>query len=126
MTVIRNNLNFVFGGFTSVRWNSNYGYITDPTVFIFSLRRNGASNIYKLRISSSSFAIFVSSSYGPTFGGGHDFYICEESNIYTGSYSNIYSYVSPDYPPGSDRTTFLGGSYNTWLTTEIEVYQIFK
>ena len=130
VTVIRNNLNFIFGGFTAASWNSNDEWIADPNAFIFSLKRNGASSNYKLMIQPdhSDNAIYGSSSYGPTFGGSydHDIYIQDQSKIYEGSYSNINSYTPPTiFPPGSDETTFLTGDYGNWLTTEIEVYQLF-
>ena len=50
MIVIRNNLNYIFGGFTVAKWGSNLGYITDPFAFLFSLRRNGGLTNYKLMI----------------------------------------------------------------------------
>ena len=43
VTIIRNALNFVFGGFTAARWSSAARYIADPNAFIFSFRRNGIS-----------------------------------------------------------------------------------
>jgi hypothetical protein len=128
VTIIRNSLNFIFGGFTSARWSSTAGYTTDPNAFIFSLRRSGISNNYKLMINSTTgtYALFGSSSYGPTFGGGHDIYIVDKSNTNTGSSSAIATYTAPTYPSGSTYTTFLTGGNQNWLTTEIEVYQIFK
>jgi hypothetical protein len=128
VTIIRNNLNFIFGGFTSARWSSTAGYTTDPSAFIFSLRRSGISNNYKLMINSTTgtYAIYGYSSHGPIFGGGHDIYIRDLSNTNTGSYSRFLSYTEPTYPSGSDSTTFLTGANGNWLTTEIEVYQIFK
>jgi hypothetical protein len=128
VTIIRNNLNFIFGGFTSSRWSSAGVYITDPNAFIFSLRRSGTSNNYKLMIKSTNSynAILGSSSYGPTFGGGWDIYIRDLSNTTTGSYSLLRSYTAPSYPPGSNSSLFLTGGWQNWLTTEIEVYQIFK
>ncbi len=127
VTIIRNSLNFLFGGFTSARWSSTGVYITDPSAFIFSLRRSGTSNNYKLMINSTTAtnAIAGVSSWGPTFGGGNDIYIRDLSNTTTGSFSAIATYTAPTYPSGSNSTTFLTG-YGNWLTTEIEVYQIFK
>ena len=59
-------------------------------------------------------------------GGGHDIKIIDKSNINSGSSSNIYSYTPPTYPCGSDQNTFLTGGLRNWLTTEIEVHQLFK
>jgi hypothetical protein len=128
VTIIRNSLNFIFGGFTSARWSSAGVYMTDPSAFIFSLRRSGTSNNYKLMINSTTGtnALFGSSSYGPTFGGGNDIRIVDKSNTSTGSYSRLRDYTAPTYPSGSTYTTFLTGGYQNWRTTEIEVYQIFK
>jgi hypothetical protein len=79
-----------------------------------------------IKSTNSYNAILGSSSYGPTFGVGHDILIGGQSNIYGGSYSNIDTYTAPTYPSGSGSTTFLTGQNTNWLTTEIEVYQIFK
>ena len=125
VTIIKTDSNFVFGGFTAAAWKSDNTYSSDSTAFIFSLRRNGAITNYKLRFESSDYAIYGDSSYGPTFGGGHDIYICDQSNIYPWSYSEIYSYTPPTYPSGSNSRTFLTGGFQNWRTTEIEVYQIF-
>ena len=127
VTVITNNFNHVFGGFTAAKWSSANVFIADPTAFIFSLRRNGGLTNYKLPIVSTqvSYAINGWSSYGPIFGGGHDIHIRDQSNIYNGSYSYISSYTPPTYPSGSNRTTFLTGGLRNWVTTEIEVYQLF-
>ena len=126
VTVIRNNLNYVFGGLTAAKWSSNYVFKADSTAFIFSLRRNGGLTSYKLPILSTQVtnAIAGFSSWGPTFGAA-DIYISDQSNTNTGSYSTILSYTPPTYPSGSDRYTFLTGILGNWLTTEIEVYQIF-
>ena len=123
VTIIRNALNFVFGGFTAARWTSNNSYIADPTAFIFSLRRNGISNNYRLPINSTQVnnAIYGNPSYGPTFGNGPDIIIYDKSNINTGRFSNIRSYIPPTYPSGSNGSLFLTGGLYNWLTTEIEV-----
>ena len=65
-------------------------------------------------------AIYASSSYGPTFGGGHDIYISDQSNANTKSYSNIYSYEMPSF---GYNTSLLAGSFY-FKTLEIEVYSV--
>ena len=127
ITIIRNNANYVFGGYASAAWNSSNALINDSTAFIFSLRRNGNSENQKFIIKSTSTenAIYGGSGYGPTF--GRDIYICDQSNKSGGSSSNIGRSYEP--PPGVTYNTdiaksFFAGSYNGWTTTEIEVYQI--
>jgi hypothetical protein len=71
----------------------------------------------------SRYAIYCPSNYGPTFGGGHDFHISDNSNTNKDSYSNLgYSYSHPDYAYGSEEAkSFLTGTYN-FQVSEIEVY----
>jgi hypothetical protein len=56
----------------------------------------------------------------------HDIEIIDNSNSITGSVTNLgYGYHrAPEN--GEDSRFFLSGSYDKWLTTEIEVYQINK
>ena len=125
ITIIKNNLNYVFGGYSSESWDSSSRHIYDPKAFLFSLRRDGKSYNDKFTIKNSEYALYGLSSYGPTFGEGHDLYVCDQSNITVGSYSEFgYSYNLPDgYIYGKNARSFLVGNYE-WTTTEIEVYQI--
>jgi len=76
----------------------------------------------KMKWSQGS-GITCHTSYGPTFGGGHDLHIDDKSNTNTSSYSDLgYSYSHPDYAFGSNEvTSFLAGSYN-FQVLEIEVF----
>ena len=125
ITIIKNNLNCVFGGYASASWNSSNQYINDPNAFLFSLRRDGKSYNDKFTIKKPENALHGSSSYGPIFG-GHDILVCNQSNATFGSYTNFgHSYNLPDgYGKGRIAKNFLTGNYNHWTTTEIEVYQI--
>ena len=126
ITIIKNNLNYVFGGYASAFWNSSNQYINDPSAFLFSLRRNGKSSNEKFTIKYTSSSLIGHSGHGPIFGGGHDINICNQSNIITGSYTNFgHSYNVPvGIIYGENSKDFLAGNYNEWKTTEIEVYQI--
>ncbi len=129
VTIIKTNSDSVFGGYTTAKWGSfeNYTYISDSSAFLFSLRRNGTSNNHKFPIIRAEYAIRGVPSYGPTFGCGHDIYIADRSDTQVGSYSNLgNSYqCPPGYLRGDGNTEcFLAGTYNGWLTTEIEVYQL--
>jgi hypothetical protein len=58
--------------------------------FIFSLRRNGKTKCYKFKVKWQDLtSIYSQLNDGPIFGGGCDIYICNESNIKYGSYSNF-------------------------------------
>ena len=126
ITIIKNNLNYVFGGFASSAWNSSNTWINDPNAFLFSLRRAGVSFKDKFTVKPAQYALCGNSSCGPTFGRGYDIYICNQSNTKIGSYSNFgHSYNLPNgYTYGQNTKDFLAGKHNQWKTTEIEVYQI--
>ena len=64
------------------------------------------------------------SSYGPTFGGGHDVSVKNHASSNTNSYSNLgYTYSPPSgHSYGSSFTqSFLAGSY-TFQPDEVEVF----
>ncbi len=128
ITIIKNNLNYVFGGYASSAWHSSGEWIDDPNAFLFSLRRAGVSFKDKFTIKVATNALYGHSGYGTTFGGGHDIRICNQSNTNIGSYSNFgNSYNLPNgYTLGGNARDFLAGNYTQWTTTEIEVYQIIK
>ena len=58
VTIIKNNLNYVFGGYTSAAWDSTSGWINDLNAFIFSLRRNGNSTNEKFMVKKPRCAIY--------------------------------------------------------------------
>lgn len=69
-------------------------------------------------------SIYTGANYGPTFGGGHDIYISDNSNGNTSSYSNLgHGYTSANgYIYGSTQAqSLMAGSYS-FQVTEIEVY----
>ena len=124
ITIIENNLNYVFGGYASESWNSSNRYISDSNAFVFSLRRDGKSYNDKFTINMPAFALYGNSVSGPSFGDG--LYVCDKSNIRTGSFTNIgfLFNVSVGCYMDENAKNFLSGNYDEWTTTEIEVYQI--
>ena len=128
ITIIKTNLNYVFGGYTSVGWNSNEEWITDSDAYIFSLRRNGISTNEKYVVKSPQYAyIGFSSSNLFAFGAGYDVLISANSNKNNGSFTNFgFSYQLPlGYTyPSQKAQNYLSGNYNNWFTTEIEVFQL--
>ena len=94
--------------------------------FLFSLRNKDglAPFIANIKQDNENYAIYCSSSYGPSFGGGHDLHICNNPHQVSQSYSNFgYSYQLPTgYVYNSTKAqNFLAGQYQ-FLTTEIEVF----
>jgi hypothetical protein len=96
---------FVFGGFTSINWESSGGWKSDPNAFLFSLT-NKDNQPCKMRQINTNESIICHPSCGPTFGGGHDLHICDSANTTVGSYSMLgYSYQNPQPSQGQ---SFLG------------------
>ena len=97
VTIITSNVEdgYVFGGFTSAKWESadRGTYATDANGFIFSLRRNGVSNNEKFMV-------------GMDFGS---------------SYELPKGYKHGD----DKTRSYLAGSYEDWKPTEVEVFEIF-
>ena len=127
VTIIKNNLDYVFGGFTSKVWTTelNYGWIYDPDAFIFSVRRKGTANNEKFKVNDPEHSVLSHHLYGPSF--GHDILIIDESNTNYGSYCNLGDHfeLPQDYKYGEDNTSdYLAGKFDDLLTSEIEVHQL--
>ena len=72
--------------------------------------------------SNYQFGIYCKSSYGPTFGGGHDLNITSEANANLSSYSNLgHSYHCRQ---SNGNPSFLVGQRN-FSVNEMEVF-VFK
>jgi len=129
VSIIVSSNGFIFGGFTPANWNSSNNYTFDQKSFLFSVKNASGKHLIKLENNgpnhSNSYSIYGGSGYGPTFGGGHDLYICTNSNTSNSSYSNLgHSYSLPNHQYGSQEIkNYLAGSYN-FTTTEIEVYSM--
>jgi hypothetical protein len=127
VTIIKTTSNSVFGGFTSATWRSDryYGYYYDANAFIFSLRRSGNLNKERFNVTSPNYAINSLYSNGPTFGGGYDLYVSDNSNTNENSrtgFGNSYQ-LPKNMTLGEESISYLAGSFY-WRTTEIEVYQV--
>jgi len=115
VTVIKNTSGFIFGGSTAIPWSSSDDYKEDSTAFLFSL--TNPSNIpLKLKVISPENAVYHSSTYGPTFGSGHDLQVSNLSNTNRQSFMKLTSY---EFPNGESE-----GSEIKFQTVEIEVFQV--
>ena len=122
----------------SVHWSS-FSFLIFPTgyscqyhydsqAFLFSLVNKPGWAPVKLpqtgKYSYNSFSIYDCSSFGPTFGGGHDLYIVDYASSRSSSYAELgYQYSPPSgYSYGSTfANTFLAGTY--WFTPdEVETF----
>ncbi|KAJ5072298.1 hypothetical protein M0811_01312 [Anaeramoeba ignava] len=128
LIIIKTTDNYIFGGFTKVGFKSSYSsgsYISDKDAFIFSLENSKKPpQKFPIKNGSEGNAIHYNTSYGPVFGGGHDFYL--GSNLQPG-YSNFgHAYQLPqgiNYNTNESKS-YLAGSYSNWQVSEVECYFI--
>jgi hypothetical protein len=120
LTIVKaNGSSYIFGGFTSINWDCSSGWKSDPNAFLFSLT-NKDNKPCKMRQINTAQSIYCGSGYGPTFGGGHDIFICNAANTIAGSTSNLGQ--SYQHPQPSQGQSYLAGSFQFQLS-EIEVYE---
>ena len=113
LTLVRNTKGYRCGAFITQSWSSSNNYINDPNAFLFSLEFKEYYPIY-----DGTNAIYDHSSYGPTFGNGHDLYIASGCSQNSSSYCNFpYQYC------GTRARGLTGGSYN-FRVNKLEVYKI--
>ena len=95
--------------------SSSGSYINDKNAFVFSLDYKECYFNY-----DGVNAIYDYSSYGPTFGSGHDFCIANQcAQNYSSSCNFPYCYGG-----GDNRARILTGGYNNFKVQEIEVFKI--
>jgi hypothetical protein len=120
LTVIKAN-NYISGGYNSVSWNQSSGWVTIPAGlnWLFTLQNPSGQIIPNKFYNTQNigYSTFNTSSYGPTFGAGHDLYIYNNANSTNGNYSATNS----TYTGSGLTNTTLFGAYN-FTVTDIEVY----
>ena len=131
VTILYNKEGSVFGGYTSQSWDSSENYISDDTAFLFQLRRNSITRQQKFPIKPEKavHAIYCESSYGPTFGGGHDILTFVDTLKRTKGQNNNYFFeLNGEYSYGEsysmndeDANSIHNGHLNV---TDLEVYRV--
>ena len=116
---IENTVTFVkskngrkFGGFANKAFNSSNKWISDPNCFVFSLLHK---ECYYYNNNGSM--IYGNSSYGPTWGAGHDLYLANSCLNNTSSATNQSSF---DY---KGKSNALSGGTN-FQAEDYETYQL--
>lgn len=127
LTVVKaKNSDNIFGGYFEGEWARSGSYVSAKS-WLFSLVNRHKKPV-KLLPSSSSSNVYQNSSYGPTWGGGHDLHI--NNNMQANSnYSSpsTYKVFAPGYEKlgvNYDSSLFAGTS--NFSVEEIEVLQVVK
>ena len=128
LTVIKSTTGNIFGGFTMINWGLSATYYTDPSAFIFSLvNKMNYSSLAQNNKQPIANSVYTNPQYGPTFGGGHDIHVADQSNLHMNSYTNFgHTYALNNLTLFNSwnltiQKSFLAGGYN-FQTVEIEVY----
>ena len=109
------------GSYCTYRYDSQaylFSLVNKPGWGPVRLNQTGSYSYYRSR------SVYGCSSYGPTFGGGHDIYISSYASYSSWSSSNLghtYSPPSGYYYWSNFAQTFLAGSYR-FTPDEIEVF----
>ncbi|XP_046567399.1 LOW QUALITY PROTEIN: interferon-induced protein 44-like [Haliotis rubra] len=112
VTVFYNTSDCVFGGYTSVSWDSAGAYKVDQTAFLFRLYFQGSSNPKQYPATNGNEAIYGHATYGPMF------VACSNLNCYD---VEVYS-VKDGSILNDDPWRQLTESKSKVLKSEIETY----
>ena len=133
ITVVTTQNGHLFGGVSDVDWGySDYAYQTSYNSFLFCFLCKGSfNNPTKFDLTQDHYnAVYLQSTFGPTFGGGHDLNIADPGNTASTvgrSYSNFgHTYACPDYDHfGAPRTTPCNTYFNGELNFGTVDYEVF-
>ena len=95
LCIIKNEYDYIFGGYTKISWNnpSQYMYKSDPNAFLYNYYPK--QKIYPIRLKTGMNAVRHQNKYGLSFGNGCDLIIYDNCNVRSNSNSNrpsIYSF----------------------------------
>lgn len=108
----------IIGAYTNIGWTSVSGWRADPTAFLFSVTNDHKHPI--LTVPGTN-AVYHTSSYGPTFGGGYDWQI---NATLSGGYcnlGNVYTCRVGTYGSTTCQNDFCG-TYSSWTVAALEVW----
>jgi hypothetical protein len=122
ITVIQSNDGgYLFGGYTSISWNTRQNYVQDDdNPFLFTLTNPYEIPPTKYTVKLRNHAIYDHLNYGPTFGAGHDIYVSSHSQTNKNSSFNFPHSYSDTTRRGS--MTFTGNK--NFQSNDIEVYRL--
>jgi hypothetical protein len=110
----------IIGGYNKFSWHSGNDYTRSELRenFLFNL----TGNMRYQKNNHSVHQAYNSSTYGPTFGGGHDLYI---NQGLAGGYANLgYGYGDSSRIGQTSYRAELAGSYNTWTVGKLETFTL--
>ncbi|CAF4844872.1 unnamed protein product [Rotaria sp. Silwood1] len=123
ITVIQSTAGgYLFGGYTSVSWNSRQSYVHDNNgPFLFTITNPHGIPPTKYSVTIPEYSIYDHPNCGPTFGGGYDLYITSHSqtNVNTCNFPHSYNDTTKQ-----GAITFTGNK--NFQINDIEVYRLVQ
>lgn len=118
------NLECVFGGFSSVAWDSTSGYKSDEKAYLFIFGKK-SSCIDQIMIKDSNKAIYCNHSYGPYFGNGDMIAITNNTQSIKLNEMTAKNFFNccPNFNLSSNTTIYNSEKYYSLVAQEIEVFQ---
>jgi len=89
VTIVRDSVGNLFGGYTSAPWRSCNSYNNDPNAFLFSLVNPSNTGPVRVPRSGNGSEVYDHSNCGPGFGSNPDLCIATNSNTKPNSRVNI-------------------------------------
>jgi len=107
----------IIGAYSPISWGKTNGYINNSQTFLFDSDKKYST--IESAWGRSNYAIYQTNTYGPTFGGGHDFLtLASWSPMSLGN--NAWTYLNNGKGPlGVNRY-----SYNNYQLKELEVFSV--
>lgn len=113
LTIISTKDNKIFGGYLSISFSENSGWIHDEKAFVFSLNFNE-----KYSSLDSTYSFYGGKDRGPTFGGYNieifDNFLSNDKNRYN-PYSGTYNF----------HERYKGSKDHYFIVNDLQVYQIY-
>ena len=119
ISLFKNDKGYIFGGYASTDWTSYGDYKSAPDSFIFTLTNVHRTEPTKFPNSNKDKSIYDHSSYGPTFGNGHDIKILINDSY--ANFPNSYQDIL-----GKGKSIFTGDLNNTNMNFNIKEIEVFK
>lgn len=123
------NKDSVFGGVTSVAWDSSSGYKSDTNAYLFSIRRVGSNTngINQIMVKDSSKALYCNRNFGPYFGTGDLKIVNNPQGLFAmNQMTACMSYYCPDGFDQASSAVYYFTGQSDWFgfkAQDIEVFQ---
>ena len=114
ITVISTNDNKIFGGYLSISFSENSGWIHDKNAFVFSLNYNEQYTSL-----DTTYSFYGGKDRGPTFGG----YNIEILDNFLNNDKNRYNFYKGTY---NFHERYKGSKDHFFKVNELQVYQIYE